>query len=732
MKLSRRFVAATLLLVSVGAHAQYYPPPESAGGWRRLVSANSTPSAQQKSDIRSTVGLDWDLLKQAWDASSQYGGTFLVIRNGWIAAEWGTTATRIGVASCTKTFTSLAMHRMFQLGASGNLAYPIAPNDLAYLYLPPSWGSNATRRTIELRHLLTMSSGLEPDDAPPSPGGSTAAYEQKLLAPPVRTNPEREWSYASLPVDTLSLVTEYVTGQTLGSFFQQQIGAKIGVTTLQWAAFGTHTYASAYSMITGRDMARIAYLMLRDGAWNSTPIVSAQRIDSMTHWAPFLDNTLYGPQIKFPTDPESQQRYGWLVWTNRTQSPYVGPGVPTDAYYCAGFRTNFAMVIPSLDLIIVRLQSGPEPWDDAVFTAITSKVLSAIVDGSANVAPTAQITSPAEDESYHAPVSITVLANASDSDGSVTQVAFYAGATLLGTDTTAPFAFNWNDVPEGDYALTVRATVNDGAVTISTAVNIEVEGETNLAPIAQLTNPSAGASFTAPASIGIAAAASDSDGSVTKVSFYANDNLLGTDTIAPYSFIWSNVAAGNYTLTVRATDDDDAVASSSAVNITVQTAGGGNSTAIRINAGGPSYTDSLGQVWVADAGYYNTGTAKSSTSAIAATVNDPLYQKWRWDPDTDPVMTYSVPVPNGSYEVRLHFAEMESGKFVVGARVFDVQIEGATVLSNFDIFAQAGSRTALMRSVNTIVADSQLTITFRNKATQALISAIEIIGPAKP
>ena len=280
-------------------------------------------------------------------------------------------------------------------------------------------------------------------------------------------------------------------------------------------------------------MARVAHLLLNRGTWNSTSIVSGARIDSMTHWAPFLSNTVYGPQIQFPTDPETQNRYGWLVWTNHTQSSFVGSGVPTDAFYCAGFRTNFAMVIPSLDLIIVRLQDGPAPWSDAVFTGINSTVISAIVDGSTNSPPTAQITSPANGASFTAPASIALAATASDSDGSVTQVALYAGASLLGTDTTAPYAFNWNNVPAGSYALTVRATDNDGAITTSAAVNITVTGASNTPPTAQLTSPANGASFTAPASIAMAATASDSDGSVTQVAFYAGASLLGTDTIGP-------------------------------------------------------------------------------------------------------------------------------------------------------------------------------------------------------
>jgi CubicO group peptidase (beta-lactamase class C family) len=362
------------------AHAQYYPPPENAGGWRRLVNANTTPNLSQKATIRTTAGLDWDVLKQAWNATSKYGGTFLVIRNGWIAAEWGSVTTPKQIASCTKTLTSLAMHRMFQMSASGKFTNVIAPEDLAYLYLPPSWGENATRRTISIRHLLTMSSGLEPHDNPPSPSSSTAAYRQLLLNPPVRTAPGVEWSYASLPVDVLSLVTERVTGKTLADFFRTEIGSKIGASSVKWGALGSHTYASAYSSMTSRDLARISYLLLRRGSWQGKRIVSGARIDSLTSWDPALGKTVYGEQVKFPTDPNSHKRFGRLTWTNRTQSSYVGTGVPSDAYYCAGFGTKFAMVIPSLDMIVVRNQDGPTPWSDSVFKNITTLVMRAVVD----------------------------------------------------------------------------------------------------------------------------------------------------------------------------------------------------------------------------------------------------------------------------------------------------------------------------------------------------------------
>ena len=95
----------------------------------------------------------------------------------------------------------------------------------------------------------------------------------------------------------------------------------------------------------------------------------------------------------------------------------------------------------------------------------------------------------------------------------------------------------------------------------------------NTPPSASITSPSNGATFTAGATITINASASDPDGTVSKVAFYQNGNLLGEDTSSPYSYSWSGVAAGNYNLTAVATDNDNASTTSSAVSITVQSAG---------------------------------------------------------------------------------------------------------------------------------------------------------------
>src|SRR5205823_2683436 len=88
-------------------------------------------------------------------------------------------------------------------------------------------------------------------------------------------------------------------------------------------------------------------------------------------------------------------------------------------------------------------------------------------------------------------------------------------------------------------------------------------------PSVSLTNPPNGASFLAPANITLSATASDIDGSVTNVAFYASGTKLGDDASDPYTLTWSNVSAGNYFLTAVATDNSGLARTSSPVNVSV-------------------------------------------------------------------------------------------------------------------------------------------------------------------
>lgn len=103
----------------------------------------------------------------------------------------------------------------------------------------------------------------------------------------------------------------------------------------------------------------------------------------------------------------------------------------------------------------------------------------------------------------------------------------------------------------------------------------------NQAPSVSITSPNDGASYDEGTSISISANASDSDGAVTSVEFFADGNSLGVDNTAPYSINWT-VPLGSTVLTAEATDDEGASTTSQAVDVTGNAVGGGNPTSIRV------------------------------------------------------------------------------------------------------------------------------------------------------
>jgi photosystem II stability/assembly factor-like uncharacterized protein len=185
------------------------------------------------------------------------------------------------------------------------------------------------------------------------------------------------------------------------------------------------------------------------------------------------------------------------------------------------------------------------------------------INVNANQLPVVTITAPANNATYTAPASVSITATASDADGSIAKVEFYNGATLLSTSTASPYTYSWTNVAVGNYTITAKAYDNLGA-NASASITISVKAP-NQSPLISITSPANNASFTAPALIGITTSVSDPDGTISKVEFYNGSTLLGTVTASPYSYSWSNVAAGNYTIVAKAYDNLNAATSVSVV-----------------------------------------------------------------------------------------------------------------------------------------------------------------------
>jgi hypothetical protein len=183
----------------------------------------------------------------------------------------------------------------------------------------------------------------------------------------------------------------------------------------------------------------------------------------------------------------------------------------------------------------------------------------------ADVPPTVTITNPVNGAVFTAPANVTIKADANDSDGTVTNVSFFDGTTLLGKTNSSPFMVTAN-LAVGSHPLTAVATDNGGLSTTSSVVNITVNAA-DVPPTVTITNPVNGSVFVAPASVAIKANANDADGSVTNVSFYDGIALLGATNTSPFG-ITANLAAGSHALTAVATDNLGLSTTSSVVNVT--------------------------------------------------------------------------------------------------------------------------------------------------------------------
>ena len=105
----------------------------------------------------------------------------------------------------------------------------------------------------------------------------------------------------------------------------------------------------------------------------------------------------------------------------------------------------------------------------------------------ANEPPTISIANPVSGSTITDQTSITILANVSDPDGTVTKVEFYSGLTKLGEKMSSPWSFTWNNITSGTYALTAVATDNSDAKTTSAAVSIIVSNSSKAVSVSGIT-----------------------------------------------------------------------------------------------------------------------------------------------------------------------------------------------------------------------------------------------------
>lgn len=217
-------------------------------------------------------------------------------------------------------------------------------DDPACLYLT-EWAAD-DRRTITIRHLLTMTSGLKLDyegfKAAEDPTAATLGW-------PLERPPGTAWSYEQATAQAVGLIVQRVSGQQPIVFLRERVLSPIGAVETDWLRSRQGDCLGWRSVITSaRELALFGQLYLNRGRWNGRPLVSEAFIRQATVNDPLL--------AKVPTaagqDDFRRRGYGWLMFVNTNG---IWEGVDRRGFGFLGAFHNICLVDPSRDFVFVRM-----------------------------------------------------------------------------------------------------------------------------------------------------------------------------------------------------------------------------------------------------------------------------------------------------------------------------------------------------------------------------------------
>ena len=376
MKRRSAFAALILFTVNLFAAETYAPPPESAGGWR---------ACQNDEEVRSLAGMDPQRLNLIRDQQLQvFQGpwSIVIIRHGYLVAEWFGVPTMphttFDVWSCTKSATGVAFGLLLDDSLHHKLLHDvqISLDTPVYDFVPEGRPlTDPEKQKIDLRHLLTMTSGI-PGESRGVMGLAVAPrsgeYELALGKEPNRFGisaakltgePGTVWDYSDAAFAHLSLFFAHASGREIDDYMKERVFDPIGMEDVSWdrqggsGHIGPHTNAHSGLHLSARDFARLGYLLAHDGRWRDMQIVPRSWIQTATQSSQKLNPS-----------------YGYTFWVNT--DAVLWPTVPRDAFAFRGYGANRCYIVPSLDLVVVRVGDAPPNWgEESLLPAVMAAVL---------------------------------------------------------------------------------------------------------------------------------------------------------------------------------------------------------------------------------------------------------------------------------------------------------------------------------------------------------------------
>lgn len=346
---------------------EYFPAPESEGGWRRL---------EEPARIRTTASMDplkLEDLREWLLKSDDRNFAAVVIRNGWIVlqVERGNSATTDArrVASVSKAVCATVLSIAAERSQMGQMPKKMSFDDRAFDFIP--WAqplSDSRKARITVKQLLNHTSGLTPEYTGAKnqgPWRHILGHDGDPLTARLSFDPGTKCGYSTFGLYHAALVCENVTGKPYDQFAIEALFKPIGIEHWTFESFdgggpdGDDRYGRHPSHSLGmpaRDLARLAYCMLRNGRWHDKQVVPQWFVEQTA--AP--THAVKEPEIRFKRAAESFS-HGWEIPARLTDGR--GDGIPVDARFKPGSGGQLMAFVPSLGLVISRQTGGSGSWD---------------------------------------------------------------------------------------------------------------------------------------------------------------------------------------------------------------------------------------------------------------------------------------------------------------------------------------------------------------------------------
>jgi len=226
------------------------------------------------------------------------------------------------------------------------------------------------------------------------------------------------------------------------------------------------------------------------------------------------------------------------------------------------------------------------------------------------------LTNPIKNGMYRSGSDLMIKASATKLNDEIAKVEFFKGSEKIGEASSAPYQFNWQKIELGSWQLHAKVTDAKGDTAVSTIITISVVQ--NIAPEISITSLENNSFFASASTVPITVNATDKDGNISKVEYFNGTVKIGESLVAPFGFEWKSVAAGEYSITASATDNEGLSTTSSPVSVTVSGQDGQLTYTENFDDGQAQNWNSNSGTWVVESKQLHHTT----TSGIDITVYD--------------------------------------------------------------------------------------------------------------